>query len=165
MAGQRNILAMAIGALSVGVLFYALDRQHEHVYFLPKWIPSNNSPAGFIGSIGDYLPTFIHVYAFILLTVIVAAPPVTKLIPVCVAWFTLDGALEVAQMQPIAQWLARHTPDWFSGIPFFENTARYFLFGTFDVRDLLSIAAGTLGAYMTVRISQGGSGLNNDKPQ
>jgi len=155
MSRQREMLAIAIGALCMGVLLYALDRQHDHVYFLSAWTPANSPTARVFGTLGNYLPTFIHVYAFILLTAAVAAPAMNKIIPICLAWFTLDCLFEVAQIDSSARWIAQHIPDWFSGVPFLENTASYFLFGTFDVLDLLSIAAGTVAAYVTIRISSG----------
>jgi hypothetical protein len=152
MTRPGEILAIAIGALGIGVLVYVLDRQPEFTYFLPDWLSPESQINGLFGSIGYYLPTFIHVYAFILLTVVVAVPSITKLIPVCLAWFTLDSLFEVAQLNTIAQWIGSHTPTWFNGIPFLENTADYFLMGTFDVIDLLSIAIGTLAAYLTVNL-------------
>ena len=152
MLRQIQIFTVGFSALSVGVLIYAFDRQPEFIYFLPGWLSLNSQPGGLFGSIGYYLPTFLHVYAFILLTAVVAVPSITKLIPVCLAWFTLDTLFEVAQIDPIAQWLAIHTPAWFAGIPFLENTSNYFLFGTFDVVDLMSIAAGTVAAYITVSV-------------
>jgi len=150
MTRQGELFVVAVGALSVGVLVYVFDRQAEFVYFLPDWLSFHTQAGSVFGSIGDYLPTFIHVYAFILLTVIVAVPAITKLIPVCLAWFTLDTLFEVAQIDAIAEWIASHTPGWFSGIPFLENTADYFLMGTFHAYDLASIAMGTLAAYLTV---------------
>ena len=150
MARQSELFAIAFGALSIGVLVYVLDRQAEFIYFLPGWLSLHDTTGSIFGSIGGYLPTFIHVYVFILLTVIVAVPAITKLIPVCLAWFTLDTLFEVAQIDAIARWVAMHTPSWFNGIPFLENTANYFLMGTFDALDLLSIAIGTLAAYLTV---------------
>ena len=153
MSRQREMLAIAIDALCVGVLLYAVDRQHDHVYFLPAWIPANNSSSGVFGTLGNYLPTFIHVYAFILLTVAVVAPAANKIIPICLAWLSLDSLFEVAQIDPLARWIAQHAPAWFSGIPFLENTAGYFMFGTFDWLDLLSIVAGTIAAYITIHIS------------
>jgi hypothetical protein len=153
MTRQGELFVVATGALGVGVLVYVFDRQAEFVYFLPGWLSLHTQAGSVFGSIGDYLPTFIHVYAFILLTVIVAVPAITKLIPVCLAWFTLDSLFEVAQLNPMAQWIGSHTPGWFNGIPFLENTADYFLMGTFDVFDLLSIAAGTLTAYLTVALT------------
>jgi hypothetical protein len=155
MPRQREMLATAIGALCMGVLLYALDRQHDHVYFLSAWTPAYYPAVRVFGTLGNYLPTFIHVYAFILLTVAVAAPSINKIIPICLAWFTLDTLFEIAQIDSGARWIAHHIPAWFSGIPFLENTANYFLFGTFDVLDLLSIAAGTSAAYFTIRISPG----------
>lgn len=153
MARQSELFAIAFGALSIGVLVYVLDRQAEFVYFLPGWLSLHTQVGSVFGSIGDYLPTFIHVYVFILLTVIVAVPAIIRLIPVCLAWFTLDTLFEIAQLNPIAQWIGSHTPGWFSGVPFLENTADYFLMGTFDTLDLLSIAIGTLAAYLTVALT------------
>jgi len=89
---QGKLLVVAIGALGVGVLVYVLDRQAEFVYFLPAWLSLHNQAGSLFGSIGDYLPTFIHVYVFILLTVVVAVPAISKLIPVCLAWFTPSTA-------------------------------------------------------------------------
>lgn len=150
MTRQNVILTIAIGALCVGVLVYIFDRQSEVVYFLPDWLSLEIHIGGLFGSIGNYLPTFIHVYAFILLTVVVAVPSITKLIPVCIAWFTLDTLFEVAQLNTVAHWIGNHIPSWFSGIPFLENTADYFLMGTFDVFDLISIVTGTLAAYLSI---------------
>jgi hypothetical protein len=154
MTGRKNMLVIALGALCIGVVFYALGRQHSHVYFLPSWIPQSDYQLGIFGSLGDCLPTFIHVYAFILLTAIIAAPSIDKIIPICVAWFTLDSMLEIAQIDMIAKWISIHIPGWFTGIPFLENTENYFLLGTFDIHDLLSIAAGSVAAYLTVHITQ-----------
>lgn len=152
MTRQWTLFFIATGALAVGVLVYVLDRRPEFVYFLPEWLSLNSSPVVYFGSIGNYLPTFVHVYAFILLTVIVAIPAGIKLISVCLTWFTLESLFEVAQIDVIAQWIARHTPDWVSFIPFLENTSNYFLMGTFDPLDLLSIVAGTLIAYLTITL-------------
>lgn len=147
---QSELLAIAFGALCIGVLVYVLDRQAESVYFLPDWLSLHTQAGSVFGSIGDYLPTFIHTYTFILLTVVVAVPAIAKLIPVCLAWLIVDTLFEVAQIEAIAQWIAGHTPGWFNGIPFLENTADYFLMGTFNALDLLSIVIGTLAAYLTV---------------
>lgn len=152
MTRQYVLLIIAISALAVGVLVYVFDRQPEFVYFLPGWLSLHTQAGSLFGNIGDYLPTFIHVFAFILLTVAVAIPSATKLIPICLAWFSLDSLLEIAQIETPAQWLSAHTPSWFNGIPFLENTSNYFLMGTFDPVDLISIAIGTLLAYFTITL-------------
>ena len=146
--------ATAIGALAVGVLVYLLDRQPMSVYFIPDWISLANNLNPIFGEIGNYLPTFIHVYAFILLTTIIVAPSPAWIIPICAAWFSVDSLFELAQITPIDQWIAGNVPDWFTGIPFLENTSAYFIAGTFDLLDLFSIAVGTIFAYLTIRLTQ-----------
>jgi len=44
----------------------------------------------------------------------------------------------------------RIVPDWFSTIPFLENTKNYFQYGTFDFIDLLAITIGALTAYFVL---------------
>lgn len=165
MTRQGSLAAIAMGSLSTGTLFYVFGRPHSHVYFLPEWLPSTHLPNSLFGALGGHLPTFLHVYAFILLTVVVTTPSISKLLPVCLAWFTLDSLLEAAQAQPLAQWIAAHSPDWFNNIPILDNTRDYFLSGTFDSFDLLSIALGTIAAYLTVRLSRQGAGPSDAKPR
>jgi len=55
--------------------------------------------------------------------------------------------------QKFKSWSLIITPDWFAKFPFLENTENYFIKGTFDFFDLLSIAAGTVVAYFTLLIS------------
>jgi hypothetical protein len=150
MAKQTALTAIAIGALCVGVMIYVFDRQPELIYFLPPELSLENGTKGLFGRVGYYLPTFIHVYAFILLTVAIAAPSISKLFPICLLWFCLDTLFEFAQFKPLAIWIGHHIPDWFSRIPFLENTQAYFLLGTFDVVDLVSIATGAFAAYLTI---------------
>ena len=152
MSRQRGLLTIAIGALSIGVLVYVFDQQPEFIYFLPGWLSYNDQMSNVFGSLGNSLPTFLHVYAFILLTLAIAAPSITKVLPICLAWFCLDSLFELAQIDAIAQWIAAHSPTSFTGILFLENASSYFLLGTFDVIDLLSIVTGTVAAYLTVTV-------------
>ncbi|WP_455209743.1 hypothetical protein [Kaarinaea lacus] len=142
-------------ALLFGVLVYLLDREPENIYFIPQWLAESVNGDPFIGTLGNYLPTFVHVYAFILLTMAIVFPVQQHrryLIPVCVFWFAVDCLFEIAQLDVIALYIASHEPTWFHGIPFLENTANYFLASTFDVIDLVSIGLGALTAYYTIAI-------------
>lgn len=150
MTRQVTLLTLALCAMGVGVLVYVFDRQPEFIYFLPGWLSLNSMTGDLFGGIGNHLPTFIHVYSFILLTVVIAVPSITKLIPVCLTWFTFDSLFEIAQLDLVATWIGNLVPSWFSSIPFLENTSNYFLMGTFDPLDLLSITLGTLAAYLTI---------------
>jgi hypothetical protein len=146
---------LAIFALLIGVLVYLLERQPERIYFIPAWLTNTVTGHPFLGGIGNHIPTFVHVYAFILLTMAIVVPAHQYrryLIAVCVFWFSIDGLFEIAQLDAIAHGIANHTPTWFKGIPFLENTAEYFLSSTFDALDLVSIGIGAVAAYYSVAI-------------
>ena len=147
-----QLVAAAI-ALAVGVAVYLLDRNPGSVYFMTHWMVPDERVGTSFGAIGNYLPTFVHVYAFILLTVVFTAATRAHALAICLFWLAIDSLFEFAQMPVIAQRIAGSISGWFGGIPFLENTSAYFLAGTFDLLDLCSIAAGALAAYVTIVIS------------
>jgi hypothetical protein len=67
---------------------------------------------------------------------------------ICPSWFLVDSAFELGQK--FNDLALKIIPDWFTGIPFLENTENYFLKGTFDYIDLAAIALGTLIAYFAL---------------
>jgi hypothetical protein len=146
-------ISLAVVALLIGVLVYLLDRQADRIYFIPHWLAETITGDSFLGAISNHIPTFVHVFAFILLTMAIVVPLQFYrrfLVPVCVFWFSIDSLFEIAQVDAIAHGIAAHAPGWFIGIPFLENTADYFLTGTFDGLDLVSIGLAALAAYYTV---------------
>ncbi len=145
---------IAAAALSVGLLDYLLGRQPEHVYFLFHGFSLVHGHHSLFGVLGNYLPSFVHVYAFILLTAAVAGFSKTRLIRICATWFAIAFLFEVAQHPALSPIIAVAVPAWFMGIPILDNTAAYFLNGTFDILDLLSIALGTIAAYFTVGLTR-----------
>ena len=145
----------AISALIVGLSIYLFDRQPETVYFISNRFSFDGDTKPIFGIIGNYLPAFLHVYAFILLTAVVFAQSHRHILIICVGWLAVDSLFEIGQINLIAEAITVHIPGWFAGIPFLENTANYFLLGTFDTLDLLSIAAGTLAAYLIIILSKG----------
>lgn len=128
---------------------YLLDRQAESAYFMAPWMVGHGDMRTYFGVLGNHLPTLLHVYAFTMLTIAVVSPSRVSAIAICVAFFVADSLFELAQITVIAQEIAKYVPEWFQGVPFLENTSSYFLAGTFDVRDLISIAIGSLAAYLT----------------
>jgi len=153
-------VAIACLALLLGVVLYILDRPHDRVYFLDEWFEKegmlDNQSDGlgqYFGNLGQYLPTFLHTYAFILLTMVVVFPHKKfkkNIIWICLFWFILESLFEVAQIDAIANSLAQGFPTAFNNIPFIENIPNYFIYGTFDVLDLVSIAVGASFAYLTI---------------
>jgi DNA-binding beta-propeller fold protein YncE len=145
-------VAIAAVALSVGLLVYLLDRQPEHVYFLSFGLTAAHAPHALFGVAGNYLPAFLHVYAFMLLTVAVAGSSNARLIRIGAAWLVIASLFEFGQHPGVSPHIAASLPAWFAHLPVLDNTAAYFLRGTFDPLDFLSIAAGTVVASLTVAL-------------
>jgi DNA-binding beta-propeller fold protein YncE len=145
---------IAIIALFLGLQVYLYDRQPEHVYFLFHHFSLAHGQYSLFGVLGNYLPSFVHVYAFILLTVVVAGFSKARLIGTCVAWLVVASLFEVAQHPAVAPIIAAAVPAWFTHVPILDNTAAYFLNGTFDPLDLLSIVLGTIAAYVTIVLTR-----------
>jgi hypothetical protein len=148
-------LIIAVAAMLFGIVVYLLDRQAESVYFMSDWMALGDGQNSAFGLLGQHIPTFVHAYTFILLTMALVVPEDRYrqcLLPVCIGWFLLDALFEIAQIEFIAQRIAAWVPGWFASVPFLENTASYFVNSTFDVLDLLSIGLGTLAAYVTIQI-------------
>jgi len=146
-------LTAAFIALSVGAAVYLFDRQAEHVYLMAPWMALGDHSRSIFGVLGNYLPTFTHVYVFILLTAALVASSLRSALIICLFWLVIDVAFELGQLTAVARQIAALIPAWFGAVPVLDNTARYFLSGTFDVLDLISIAAGALAAYLTIVLS------------
>ena len=146
-------LTAAIIALSVGAAVYLFDRQVDHVYLMAPWMTLGDHSSSIFGALGNCLPAFTHVYVFILLTAALAAPTLRSALVICLFWSVIDIAFELGQLTVVARQISALIPAWFGAVPVLENTSRYFLSGTFDVLDVISIAAGALAAYLTILFS------------
>jgi hypothetical protein len=144
------LVVFAIAALAVGTLVYVLDRP-TRPYFLPPALSLANGQDRYFGVLGGSLPDFAHVYAFSLLTA--ALTPGTGRAPlICGLWFVVDALMKLAQHPTIAPSVAAAVPAFFQRIPIFENTANYFLHGTFDSLDIAAFALGSVAAYATTKL-------------
>ena len=146
-----SLILIGVAGLVLGSLVYLIDRPPDQTYFVYS---SNinltlfNAIPNLFGVIGNSLPDFLHVFSFILITAGLISCRKRGCLIICLSWFFVDSAFEVGQKFNI--WSSRIIPDWFAGIPFFENTKNYFLQGTFDFIDLAAIAFGTAMAYFVL---------------
>lgn len=142
-------LIIGLCALIVGVLFYCFFRPAEQTYFL-KFLNYNIPEKRFIPSefvvFWSCVPTFIHVFAFTLITASISAREKSGYATVCLLWFLIDIIFEFGQ--GFSSNIIPVIPDWFSKIIFLENTKNYFLYGRFDSLDVLSISLGSIAAYI-----------------
>ena len=147
---RLGLVMAALAALSIGLAIYMLDRQPLTVHRLGEGLMPGGSVNGVFGPLGSNLPSFLHVYAFTLLSVAVAAQTHRQVVVIGMAWLLIDGIFEFAQIDRVARFLVAETPAWFSNGPGFGSIADYFLKGVFDPADVLFIAAGSFAAYSTV---------------
>jgi len=151
-----NIRQVLIGltVLLLGTLVYLIDRSPDQTYFVHKSfvnISLHNTLPNLFGFIGNSLPSFIHVFSFILITAGLLCCQKRGYITICAFWFLTDIAFELGQKFKIFS--LEIIPDWFSGILFLENSKKYFLLGTFDLNDLIAIVFGTILAYFALSIT------------
>jgi hypothetical protein len=148
----RQIGIGLIGLL-IGSLVYIVDRPPDQTYFvyrLPFDISLHERLPAIFGPIGSVLPDFLHVFAFSLLTAGILGAAKKGQILICLGWFGIDTLFEIGQLFPS---LGDYVPEWFAQVPFLENTADYFRYGTFDTRDLVAIGLGTICAYGVLRLT------------
>lgn len=142
------------GALLLGLVIYLFSRDPQQVYFLAQ-VPSLSDEVSLnSGRLGNVLPSFLHIYAFILLTtaVVSASPVMTRII--CVFWVSVECLFEIGQHAAIAHSLASHLHAWTADLPMLWAVHAYFMNGTFDVLDIVAILLGACAAYATVLVSQ-----------
>ena len=146
-----NILYILLGLLllSIGAFIYIFDRPPAQTYFifaLPFQISLYNIYPPLFGPLGNFLPHFLHVTAFILLTAAVAGCGKRGHLAICLFWLSVNAGFELGQKYSIQT--AALVPDWFDGIFLLENTRNYFLYGTYCPLDMTAIIIGSILAYI-----------------
>ena len=150
---KANFYFILIGsfALLIGALVYYIDRPPDQTYFVNRYsedLSMHDRIPNLFGVVGHSLPDFLHVFSFILLTAGISSCGKRGYRLICVSWLLIDSAFEFGQKylkQPI-----KNLPNWFDGIPILEAVKPYFIRGTFDYIDLISIVLGTIAAYIVL---------------
>ena len=131
-----RVSAIAVAALAMGAAVYALDRPPGSAQLLPLGATLFPDTALSFGSMGAWLPAFLHVFAFSLLTAALLNASRLAAASACFAWWAIDSLFELGQHPAISPHLA----------------AAYFVRGRFDSADLLATALGALCAYATLKM-------------
>ena len=151
-----NMKQIIIGAISlvVGLFVYIMDRPLEETYFLIYFFANRgilNSLPDIFGVAGNVLPAFIHVFSFILLSSGLMCCGKKGCIFICFFWLIVNVFFETGQRYSVL--MLRIIPDWFDVLPFFENSRNFFLFGTFDLLDLVAVILGTVIGYIVILLT------------
>jgi hypothetical protein len=139
-------------ALLAGVLIYVTARPAGSVYLLPASVmmPQQGSPFG-IAAV--FLPSFLHVLAFTLLTAAILRPRTHGgIAAIAGVWCAINVLFVICQHTLIAPRIAASLPDWFARVALLENVGPYFLRGTFDYADIAAAVAGAGVAWLLVRL-------------
>jgi hypothetical protein len=147
-------LAAALSALVLGLLVYLFSRSAESIYLFTAFSVFPTQQYDLFGVIGYWLPSFLHTYAFILLTVISIGNGPRIIITCSLFWVAIGCLFELGQHPTVSTLLVKYFPEWFSGIPLLENSANYFQYGTFDPLDLLATLTGALAAWATYKLTR-----------
>lgn len=148
---RRDVARIMLGivGLGLGILIYLLDRPADLVYFMPDNHPYFTGYMTVFGGLGQHLPTFLHPFSFSLITAGVLACRSTLCIAlISLGWFAINIIFELGQATTTSTWLMEYIPTWFDGIIVLENTTNYLQYGTYDPKDILSIAIGSLIAFL-----------------
>lgn len=143
---------VALLALLLGLLMYIGTRPRQQILFLQYLPPMHISlplrPVGMVQS----LPSFLHIYGFILLTAAVIPRRIDYLRIICVFWLVLELLFEIGQQHDIALVIANHLSVWiYDGSWLLKVIPNYFVYGTFDPLDVAFLLLGAMAGYGTIR--------------
>jgi len=140
------VLLAAVGSLglALGALVYATDRDSANAMLFPAFATLATDPV--FGAVGPWLPSFIHPFAFSLLTAAAVRRSTSPGYGACAAWWAVNMVFEFAQHPqlsgPFAEAVnALFGPSWLS-----RALSNYALRGSFHVDDLVAATAGALAA-------------------
>ena len=148
---NKRQLVLGLSVLLFGVGYYFFCRPANQVYFLTIFKLNssiNNSLSNLLGRVGQSLPTFIHPFAFILITSSFFKYQKGWYLPICIFWLSVNLLFEFGQYYK--DLAVKLVPDWFVAVPFLENTQNYFLNGQFDYLDVVFILLGSASAYFII---------------
>jgi hypothetical protein len=138
------LVALGGLALAIGVLVYQTDRAASRAPLIPGIHLPLRGPL--FGALGQWLPSFVHPFAFSLFTAAALSPGPVSARRACVAWCVLNIAFELGQLRPVAAVLAEAMRGPLGGTPAVKLLTNYFLRGTFDLGDIVAAVLGALTA-------------------
>lgn len=139
-------------ALGLGVLLYLGDRPPGHAMALPAAWSTGGAPR--FGAAGDWLPSFLHPFAFSLLWAALRPPGRRAGYGGCVGWAALNLAFEFAQHEALRPAVTAATQAVFGQTWPTRMLGAYLGRGVFDPADVAAVAAGALAAAAWLAIAQ-----------
>lgn len=136
-------------ALALGLAVYLADRPAGHAMLLPAVLAPGTGPL--FGIVGQWLPSFVHPFAFSLASAALHAPGSGPAYGVCAAWWLVNIVFEAAQHPRLHQVAIEAAASLFGGGWPMRPLADYLRLGTFDPGDLAATTLGALAAAALLR--------------
>jgi hypothetical protein len=152
-------VAIAGIAMAVGLLVYVTDRSNMHAWLIP--MGPRHSSAPLFGTLGQWLPSFVHPFAFSLLSSAVLPPKSTPAYGACAAWCAVNLLFELGQHRGVSTRVAAALHSGFGSTLAVRSVAGYFTRGTFDVGDVAAVILGSLAAAVALRWLHQGQGVRH----
>ena len=148
---QAEVLAATgLAAMAVGLLVYLTDRDPSHATLIPAIAVLAGS--NLFGALGQWLPSFVHPFAFSLFTAATYPSRKAAGYRACVAWGAVNVAFEVAQYPGINRVVAESTEGVLGRSWLARLLSNYVLQGAFDVGDLVAATAGAVAAVLALYV-------------
>jgi hypothetical protein len=130
-------------ALAAGLFVYLTDRDSAHAML----VPSVAAFAGLhlFGALGQWLPSFVHPFAFSLFTAATLQSRSAWRYGACAAWCAVNVAFELGQHPQVSSRLATALQG-IGPASLTRPLANYLLRGTFDGGDIVAAVLGALAA-------------------
>jgi hypothetical protein len=152
-AWLRTLLLVVIGcaALVIGSLVYLADRTFSRAWLMPDIVAFGGGTL--FGTVGQWLPSFVHPLAFSLFTAAILKPGAAARWGACTFWCAVDVAFEIGQHPGFkAYWqeaLQGSAVDW----AICRWVLNYELNGTFDPRDIGAAVIGAMAAVLLIQLA------------
>ncbi|MBL8287061.1 MAG: hypothetical protein JNL85_03675 [Rubrivivax sp.] len=151
---MNALAALAAALLVLAALIYLLDRPAGSAWLLPAqwqarwqaWWPAPAS-GGWFGSAGLWLPSFVHAFAFSVLTAWLLPPRPALAATACAGWALVDTLAELGQHAAVSPHVAAAITALFGHSSAVLHTARYFSNGSFAAADIVAALAGSAVAF------------------
>ena len=143
-ATPRRLALIGSLALALGLLVYATDRDPAHALLFPTLAALHIGPI--FGAVGAWLPSFVHPFAFSLLSAAALPRRARPAYGACAAWWAVNVAFEIAQHPRLSGAVAHALHRTFGHGAVADALADYGLRGSFDRADLVAVTAGSLAA-------------------
>lgn len=140
--------------LLVGLFIYVFDRHFIPLFPIPNVIKLVEGTPQLFGSFSNFLPSFIHVFSFSLITASIIGCGKMSYLYVCMFWGMVNLLLELGQAPWIYEWIQPMISPWNDKNLIILYLDSYLKNGVFDILDVLSILFGALMAYKVLELSQ-----------